>query len=46
MEEINLTDATLNQIAKWVRQFNLPDTLVGHFESRKLKTRSLLFFHR
>ena len=33
MEEINLTDATQNQIEKWVRQFKLPDTLVAHFES-------------
>ena len=37
MEEINLTDATRNQIAQWVRQFKLPDTLVEHFESGKLK---------
>ena len=37
MEEINLTDATQNQIEKWVRQFKLPDTLVEHFESGKLK---------
>ena len=36
MEEINLTDATRNQIAQWVRQFKLPDTLVEHFESGKL----------
>ena len=37
MEEIDLTEATLNQITKWVRQFKLPDTLVEHFGSRKLK---------
>ena len=37
MEEIHLTDATLNQIAKWVRQFKLPDTLVDLFDSGKLK---------
>ena len=35
--EINLTDATLNQIAQWVRQFKIPGTLVDLFDSRKLK---------
>jgi hypothetical protein len=37
MEEIDLADATLNQIAKWVRQFKLPGKLVDLFDSRKLK---------
>ena len=40
MEEIDLidlTEATLNQIAKWVRQFKLPGRLVDLFESGKIK---------
>ena len=40
MEEIDLidlTEATPNQIAKWVRQFKLPDRLVDLFDSGKLK---------
>ena len=40
MEEIDLidlTEATPNQIAKWVRQFKLPGRLVDLFESGKLK---------
>jgi hypothetical protein len=35
-EEIDLTEATLNQIAQWVRQFKLPGTLVDLFDSGKL----------
>jgi hypothetical protein len=34
---IDLTEATLNQIAKWVRQFKLPGRLVDLFESGKIK---------
>ena len=40
MEEIDLidlTEATPNQIAKWVRQFKLPGRLVDLFESGKLR---------
>ena len=37
MEEIDLTEATPNQIAKWVQQFKLPDRLVDLFESGKIK---------